>query len=138
MSRDRIPLRYFSFWLVLGWLLIATVVYLSLASTGLPKLVPQGDKAQHFLAYLVLTLWFSQLYRSPVRTLFALGFVALGVSLEFLQGLTVYRTFSTADMAANATGALVGWLLGATALGRVLVWLELWLEKTGSVAPRGG
>jgi len=31
--------------------------------------------------------------------------------LEFAQGLTDYRVFEVADMVANATGVLLGWII---------------------------
>jgi glycopeptide antibiotics resistance protein len=46
------------------------------------------------------------------------------VALEFLQGLTDYRTFDTADMIANATGAALGWGLAQTPLKNALEWTE--------------
>ena len=44
------------------------------------------------------------------RLAYAAGFVALGVGLEFVQGLTDYRTFEVADMVANAIGVLLSWI----------------------------
>ena len=46
------------------------------------------------------------------------------MALEFLQGLTDYRTFEIADMIANATGAALGWGLAQTPLRNVLDWME--------------
>jgi hypothetical protein len=39
---------------------------------------------------------------------YAAGFVAMGIALEFLQGMTGYRTFDPLDMLANAVGVLGG------------------------------
>jgi glycopeptide antibiotics resistance protein len=37
-----------------------------------------------------------------------IGFIAMGVGLEFLQGELGYRTLDFADMVANALGVLFG------------------------------
>jgi len=48
----------------------------------------------------------------------AAGFIAMGIALEFLQGMTGYRTFDVLDMAANAAGVLFV-LAGALLLSRM-------------------
>jgi len=99
-------------WLPLGWGLVCLVIYLSLATAPVELPLEQGDKLSHVLAYLVLMSWFANLYASPRDRLgFALGFVLLGVGLEFAQGFVGYRSFETADMGANAVGVALGWLL---------------------------
>jgi VanZ family protein len=94
--------------LALGWAWAAAIVYFSLAP-GLPQSgVEGGDKLAHFLAYTALTYWFSQFYFHSTRLAYALGFVAMGIGLEFVQGALGYRSFELADMAANALGVLCG------------------------------
>jgi VanZ family protein len=129
MALDRVALRYFPVWLSIGWLLIAAVIYLSLASSGVPTVARHSDKAGHLLAYLVLTLWFSQLYNKRAGMGWAIAFVGMGVLLEWLQVLTPSRFFDVADMAANATGVLSGWALGAIIEKNFLVRFELWLNS---------
>lgn len=51
--------------------------------------------------------WFAQLY--PARRLYAAGFIALGVALEFVQGWLGYRAYEHHDMLANTLGVLLGW-----------------------------
>lgn len=41
------------------------------------------------------------------RLAYAAGFIAMGIALEFLQGMTDYRTFDVLDMLANAGGVLL-------------------------------
>ena len=82
-------------------------------------------KVGHFLAYAWLMFWYSQLYeRLRTRALIALGFVLMGVALEYLQGLTPHRTFGYADMRDNAIGVAAGWLAGAATSTRWLRALE--------------
>jgi hypothetical protein len=95
--------------LALGWAWVATVIYLSLTPSP-PKIdLESGDKLGHLFAYAVLTYWFCQFYFHSSRVLYALGFVAMGIGLEFAQRATGYRSFELADMAANTLGVAAGW-----------------------------
>ena len=94
-------------YLAAGWAWAAAIVWLSLTPAPPPIDVSHGDKAGHFFAYAGLMFLFAQLYAR--RVLFALGFIAMGVALEFAQGATGYRSFDLLDMMANALGVLAGW-----------------------------
>jgi len=49
-------------WLVLGWAMVAVIIWLSLTPSP-PKVdFEQSDKVGHFLAYGSLMFWFAQLY----------------------------------------------------------------------------
>lgn len=108
-------------WLALGWGWIAAIVYLSLTPHPPEPVRLWGvDKLEHVLAYGLLMLWFSQVYARRTQRLFAaVLLIAMGVLLEFLQGMTDYRSFEPADMLANATGVMLGWVWARTALGHV-------------------
>ncbi|HUQ25189.1 MAG TPA: VanZ family protein [Burkholderiales bacterium] len=74
--------------------------------------VDQGDKVGHFAAYGLLMLLFCQIYvRRNTRAACALAFVAMGIALEFLQGMTETRTFDVMDMLANTVGVALGWIV---------------------------
>jgi VanZ family protein len=83
------------------------IVWLSLMPQP-PKVdLEQGDKLGHFAAYGLLMFVFCLIYgQRATRLAYATGFIAMGVVLEFLQGMTDYRTFDLLDMLANATGVL--------------------------------
>ena len=103
--------------------MIAGVVVLSLIPIQADMV--GGDKLAHFLAYSSLSLWFGMIFSGKGRQLgIAAGFAAMGATLEFLQGMTGYRSFEIADMAANAMGAALGWGLAQTPLGNALAWIE--------------
>jgi VanZ family protein len=120
-------------WLLLGWGMVVAVVVLSLIPLDV-DLGENRDKLAHFAAYGGLSFWFGMLFEGRGRQLgAALGFAAMGVALEFLQGLTDYRTFEIADMIANAIGAAVGWGLAQTPLRNVLEWLE---RLIGALTPK--
>ncbi|HKC54181.1 MAG TPA: VanZ family protein [Burkholderiales bacterium] len=120
----RLSQRHRRIWLLLGWGMVAAVVVLSLIPLDV-DFVENEDKLAHFVAYGSLAFWFGMLIEGRSRQLWvALGFAAMGVVLEFLQGLTDYRTFEVADMIANAVGATTGWGLAQTPLRNVLEWVE--------------
>ena len=99
-------------WRIVGFALIVLVIWLSLTPSPIEIPVEQGDKLGHLTAYGTLMFWFAQLdVGRRTRLLYALGFVALGVGLEFVQGMTDYRMFEAADMVADTSGVLLGWLI---------------------------
>ena len=117
-------------WLVLGWSLVALVIYLSLARVSLEVPVAQADKFEHLLAYGTLMIWFANLYGVlPARIVIAIGFVAMGIALEYVQRTTGYRTFDVSDMAANAAGVATGWLLAPPRLPSFLQAVEIFCQR---------
>lgn len=112
-------------WLFLGWTLVFSVVYLSVAPVSIETGVEQGDKLSHAFAYGALMVWFANLYDALARRrMFAAGFVAMGITLEFVQGWTGYRTFEVADMVADAAGVAAGWALAPPRMPNVLRGIE--------------
>ncbi|NOY66406.1 MAG: VanZ family protein [Gammaproteobacteria bacterium] len=126
MSRQLKKLHYHQIWLFIGYSLIVLVVYLSLNTGGAHGIGSfLNDKISHFLGYTGLMLWFSQLYRTvKIRSLLVILLIFLGVALEYLQGFGGVRVFEVADMVANASGVVFGWLLALTGLDRTLYWFE--------------
>lgn len=103
-------LRYRSLWLVLGWLQVAGIIYLSLTSHPPPGPdLPNFDKIAHLGAYGLLMFWFCQIYPTwRMRTIISVSFVCMGISLEFLQGWSGVRMFEYWDMVANTAGVVLG------------------------------
>lgn len=99
---------------------MAAIVWLSLTPSP-PKVdFEQSDKVGHFLVYGALMAWFCFLYRkTPIRVLYGAGFVAMGVTLEFIQGVLGYRTYEVFDMYANTLGVLLGWAAALAVLPRM-------------------
>jgi uncharacterized protein YfiM (DUF2279 family) len=116
--------RHRGIWLLLGWGMVASVAVLSL----IPLSVDLGggrDKIAHFVSYGSLSFWFGMLYAGRTRQFgIASAFALMGVAIEFLQGLTDYRSFEVEDMIANAIGAALGWGLVQTPLRNLLAWVE--------------
>ncbi len=125
MKNKNTFLRYHPWWLALGWVWVATVIYLSLTPRPPEIDVIAGDKIGHVLAYAFLMLWFAQLYRPRlIKFAIALGLVGLGIAIEFAQEQTGYRAFELADMGADVVGVAIGLFLGETALTHVLRQVE--------------
>lgn len=124
-------LRFMPLWLTVGFLLIAFVMVASLMRNP-PTVVSfrACDKVYHITAYFCLTFWFCQIYtQKRVRWALGFAFAMLGVGLEFLQGLTDYRTFEYADMAANALGVVCGLIAAQTPLARTLLAVERYIDR---------
>ncbi len=124
----RQALRWFKWWRAIGWLLVALLIYLSLTPNPIDIDMDEGDKIGHAFGYMGVMLWFVQLYERRRHVWWGIGFVALGIALEYLQGWTGYRNFEYLDMVADAVGVVGGWLLGGTALARLLLGLERRLQ----------
>ena len=125
---DRTAYRFWILWLTIGWLMVAAITFLSLAPLEVD--LSQGrDKWSHFLAYGSLMFWFGMLYRQRVSHFFlAPTFVVMGISLEYLQGMTGYRNFDLADMLANTVGVALGWLLALTPMRKLIALIDKCLD----------
>ncbi len=120
-------------WLTLGWFWLLIIVTLSLIS--IPKIAELSilyiDKIEHTISYFVLMFLFSQCYKAKViRLAYALLFIFLGVSLEFLQGYTVTRQFEYADMLANTSGVILGLILSDSFFNKIIRYLDSMLLRT--------
>lgn len=69
-----------------------------------------GDKIAHFIEFFVLMSWFGGLYKGTGRALAFVGLALLGLGIEVVQGLGVFRTFDCGDIAANIAGLVAGLL----------------------------
>ena len=88
---------------------VATILWLSLTPSPPSIPIEQGDKLGHMSAYGGTMFWFARLYlRTGVRLRYAVGLVALGIALEFVQA-HVGRDFEVLDMVADAIGVSLGW-----------------------------
>ena len=120
-------LHYKPLWLVIGYSMVALIVYLSVAST--PPMPDIGfdwqDKLYHLLAYFTVMFWFVQLYhRGRQQLMYAAGFIVMGVGLEYIQSFDPQRYSEWQDMVANSAGVVIAWLLAKTGLRNVLVNIE--------------
>ena len=100
------PLRFTRLWFSLAYAMLAIVAIASLMPA--PD-IGTSDKLLHFLTYGVMSAVFVTLV-SRQRSLFLVvpGLILFGVVLEFLQGMTGYRSMEALDMLANGTGVMIG------------------------------
>ena len=125
MSDNEPVSRWHLAWLTSAWVLVAAVVYLSLARLDIDIPAEGGDKVGHVAAYALLTIWFMQIYAAlRPRVAIAAGLVALGIVLEFLQGYTGYRNFDYVDMMSNTIGVVLGWIAAPPRTPNLLARLE--------------
>lgn len=120
-------LYYRSIWLSVGWLLVLFIWVMSLIPVPeqLNIEINHFDKIEHTLAYFLLMAWFSQLYYTKsIRLFYALGFIAMGVIIEILQGVGEIRMFDPFDMLANSAGVLLAWLLIRGSWSEIFVNIE--------------
>jgi hypothetical protein len=121
-------LRYRRLWTALGIGFVLLVIYLSLVRPPRDLDLPDVFDMGHIIAYCWLMLWFAQLHRAAARRwLFAAGFGAMGIVLEYIQGTTGYRHFDYADMVRNFIGVALGFGLACTPLQGALYRVERYL-----------
>ena len=131
MSKGEGDLRYRKLWLAIGFALVALVVFLSLTPKPLEVGRFEELNVGHLLAYGVLMLWFSQIFRSGRgRIGVGIALVLLGVALEYAQSITGYRSFAYADMRDNAIGVGAGLAMSITRMGGILGWFEGYLGES--------
>lgn len=116
--------RYQKHWLVTGYTLVLLVIYLSVTSNPPdPSIkIPYFDKIGHTLAYFLMMGWFAQLYHlKKQRLIYALGFVAMGVAMEYIQSFDPARMAEFADMVANTSGVLIALLITKISAFRLIL-----------------
>lgn len=102
--------------LVLAAALMPAVWFWSNKSAGI-QWFTGIDKWLHGIAFLVLALWFSGLYRRRSYWKVGLGLLLFGLGIEFCQRLVGYRTADMLDVGADAIGIVVGLVIGAISIG---------------------
>jgi VanZ family protein len=126
-----LPLRFPRLWLSLGWTAVALAVFVCLVPMSkLPQPPNVSDKTEHFLAYLLLSVWFAGIYVRGRYWAIALGLAVMGILIEFAQGAMHYgRQADAADVLANCSGIAAGLVLCWLGLGAWMQWLESLVSK---------
>lgn len=104
-----------SLWVTAFVLCLTGVLVLSLARNPSSIFNTGWDKANHVLAFTVLT-FLGRMAFPAHRLLLLLGLLAYGVLIENLQLLTGYRFGEYQDLAADVVGMLLGYGLAIPAL----------------------
>lgn len=127
-----LSLRFPRLWLSLGWIAVALAIFVSLAPISqLPQPPDVSDKTEHFVAYLLLSVWFAGIYLRTRYWIIGLGLGVMGVLIELAQGAMRYgRQADILDVLANCSGILAGLLLCWLGLGAWTQWVESLVSKT--------
>jgi len=97
---------------VVGWLLLAVIVFLTLSPASYRPVTKFGHNLEHFLIHLVLGITFGIGYARR-WWLLALGLVGLTAAVEFAQFFVPGRHARLKDLVIDA---------GAVCLGVAIVW----------------
>lgn len=112
-------------WLLMGYGLVAFVIYSTLDTDPIQLDVYVSDKLMHMSAYFGMMGWFLQIYHEKkMQIILAIVFVSMGVALEYLQDMGGVRFFEVNDMAANAAGVMLAWSLVKTPFPKTLFYIE--------------
>jgi VanZ family protein len=126
-----LPLRFPRLWLGLGWAAVVFAILICLLPVSQLPTVDASDKAEHFTAYLLLSLWFAGIYPRARYWIIAIGLCVLGVTIEFAQGaMHLGRHADAKDVLANSTGIVAGLTLCWLGLGGWAQWVEALVTKT--------
>jgi len=118
-------LRYRPLWTALGWCIVAGILWLSLVQAPPQIDVDDGDKLGHFIGYGTLMFWFCELYATRrLRLAYGAAWIAMGITVEYIQGQLGYRSYDWLDMVANTVGVLIGWSVAALTRAQLFGWLE--------------
>lgn len=113
---DPRELRWRPAWIAGGLVLVAIVAFFCLIPSVVLPRTGISDKAEHALAYVLLTVWFGGLVVPSKYFRLGLTLVAFSILIELLQGMMgLGRSADVEDVVANALGVAVG--LGLCALG---------------------
>ncbi|MET0534766.1 MAG: VanZ family protein [Steroidobacter sp.] len=125
-----LPLRYPRLWLGFGWAAVVFAIVICLMPVSQLPQVDASDKTEHFLAYLLLSLWFAGIYPKARYWIIAIGLCILGVLIEFAQGtMHLGRHADPMDVVANSTGIVAGLLVCWFGLGGWAQWIESLVTK---------
>jgi VanZ family protein len=125
-----LPLRYRRLWVAISAVLLAAVIFASLQPNFGPPMPHNFDKLEHLSAYLVLSVWFTGLVARERYWVVVCGLLALGLSIEVLQGvMNVGRSAEALDMLANTVGVVVGLTIALGLTGHWALRVESWLAR---------
>jgi VanZ family protein len=121
-------LRYRKFWLMVGMLILGVTLYFALAPANRTVTVAfLSDKFFHSLAFFILMIWFSGLFRTRYLPYVAISLLIYGGLIELVQSRLPYRTAEVADLVFDFGGIVLGWAVARAGLQNWTVKLENWV-----------
>jgi VanZ family protein len=126
-----LPLAYARAWVAASALIVAGLLYASLAPSSLPPGNSHLDKVGHAVAYVFLSVWFAGLVARSHYWKVVVGLTALGLLVEGLQqGMGLGRQGDALDVAANLVGIAAGMALATWMTGGWAQRVEAWLNRS--------
>lgn len=108
---------------IVAWPTVAAIIVLSVVPGSVRPHILGNDRVEHFVAYLVVGSLFAIGYVRPLQLLWSgVMLTVCAGALELAQLLIPGRLASPRDFIVSATGAWIGFLIGAVigrARGRV-------------------
>jgi VanZ like protein len=132
-----LPLRHTRRWQVASLILLLLV----LAATLMPAVWFWDDRFKalswfdgidkwfHGVTFLVLSMWFTGLYRKRSYWKIGIGLLLFGLVIEVSQRMVTYRTAEWLDVWADAAGIILGLVIGAVGIGGWCLRVEERLAK---------
>lgn len=135
-----LPLRHARWWRVVSVLILVFSLIAAMSpefwffdNRGKALLWFQNaDKWLHWLAFVVLSVWFSGIVEKRRYWLVALGLMLFGFLVEFCQLQVSYRTADWLDIMANTLGIIVGLTIAVAGLGGWGPRFEDWFSRRHS------
>ena len=87
------------------------------------------DKWFHGVTFLVLSVWFTGLYRKRSYWKIGIGLLLFGLIIEACQRMVTYRSAEWLDVWADAAGIILGLVIGAVGIGGWCLRVEERLAK---------
>ena len=120
-----LPLRHARRWQLAS----LTMLLLVLAATLMPAVwfwddrvkalywFESVDKWLHGVTFLVLSMWFTGLYRKRSYWKIGIGLLLFGLVIEACQRMVSYRSAEWLDVGADTAGIILGLVIGAAGIG---------------------
>ena len=125
-------LQYRALWMTIGFFGLFLLIYLSLTRSPHHALkFYGGDKMEHIAAFVVITLWWGQLYTGLLKfAKIALGLAVMSVLLELLQRqMGGYSELEYGDIIASWLGVIAGLMMLQSPMGFLLLSIESFIDK---------
>jgi len=87
------------------------------------------DKWFHGVTFLLLSMWFTGLYRKRSYWKIGIGLLLFGLIIEACQRMVTYRSAEWLDVWADAAGIILGLVIGAVGIGGWCLRVEERLAK---------
>lgn len=103
-------LRMRRLWQAVLVISVAAILFLATTSSSYPIPSAANDKVNHIIAFFELTIVTRLAWPRLSAYWYVPALLGFGFALELVQATLPYRTFSMADVLADATGIAIGML----------------------------